>query len=118
MSKRIKAGGVMNSKTLKALQASIRHWERMRDGKRRKMRDDAAGTMELEMPIGQHCGLCRATEDCDDCPVASYGSACENTPFYEAEFAFHQAGPNSDEFKLEANKEVEFLKSLLPENQR
>ena len=112
----------MRKATLEALKKSIRHWERMRDGKRIKIKS-ICGFMELEEPDSQFCALCRRFErncfDLDWCPVARCVGEddCNHTPWYEASKSFHNVGPDSPEFKKAAAEEVEFLKSLLPENE-
>ena len=106
----------MNATTLKAREASIRHWERMRDGRRRIV--GKRGEQELEAPFAPHCALCRRFREggCAGCPVAdSTGvSHCEGTPYDEAYGAWHRNGPDSPEFRAAAAREVKFLRGLLP----
>ena len=109
----------MNATTLKALEASIRHWERMRDGKRHIM-----GTGDYkwpEMPVAEHCALCRLfligvemSDSCVGCPVNDAGHRhCRNTPYEQAHLE-HQRNGQSASFRAAAAREVEFLRGLLP----
>ena len=97
----------MSARTLKALRASISHWERMKSGKRKNK----------EKPTAAYCSLCKITnEACDGCPVAEHtGHAqCFQTPWRKAFNAFFIKGPKSIQFKEAATEEIQFLKSLLP----
>lgn len=99
----------MNAQTLKALRASIAHWERLASGKRR------AG----EIPGWRHCALCRSYLEnspyCLGCPVADAGhKRCVGTPYVRADIQAFRYGLNSSEFKSAAAKELAFLRGLLP----
>lgn len=105
----------MNPETLKALQASIKHWERMRDGK----------NYHDEVPDSKNCNLCIrfAKNGCclgeELCPVHQKTGApsCANTPYHDAhtEWYFrtdkHRLSP---EWRKCAQAEIDFLTSLLP----
>ena len=100
----------MNSKTLKALKQSIKHWERL-----------VAGEPGEEM--GRHtCALCKLfrpykpTLNCLGCPVAvkTGKPGCQSTPYDVAANAFVFQGKHSKTFNRAAKKELAFLKSLLP----
>ena len=103
----------MDQTTLTALQASIAHWERLRDGK--TLPDEGIG--------GTHCALCQAflqigsfTPSCEGCPVKE-GTGfryCNETPYLEAARAYGLNGPTSLEFSAAASDMVDFLTNLLP----
>lgn len=108
----------MNAKTLKALKASIRHWERMANGK----------SIQGEGVTWEYCELCKMflsidlfpnREDCRLCPVKLRTGRrhCDRTPWRAASLAWHN-GANSEEFMKAARKELTFLKSLLPKGKR
>jgi hypothetical protein len=103
----------MKQDILKALKASIVHWERIAEGKEGSR-------------ASYNCPLCKLlNEECGDCPVAlkTGKCGCEGTPYYK----FGSIGEDkytepkwlgmfavSREAKLAALEEVKFLKSLLP----
>lgn len=99
----------MNAETLKALDESIDHWERLATGNRREDED-----------MTEHdCALCGLFfPSCRGCPVSEKTGAggCYGSPFRDAIKAFKLNGNNynSPEFKSAALKELEFLKSLRP----
>jgi len=100
----------MDEITLKALLQSIEHWERLASGKR--LNDEVVNRV--------WCALC--TEfwdggDCAMCPVREKtGKAtCSNTPYGDAWYAAKIDGLDSTKFKEAAQKELDFLKSLLPQ---
>jgi len=101
----------MKQETREALQASIAHWIRMRDGERIEIDG------ELEYPTGVHCALCQMFNHggCIGCPVAERTglSGCGSTPFLLASIAWIDFGPDSAKFRKAAAKEVAFLESLL-----
>ena len=106
----------MNATTRKALEASIRHWERMRDGKRRMV--GPRNNQGVEVPEAPDCALCRRFrgDDCVGCPVADSTGVthCDNTPYDAADTAWDAYGIESRQFILAADREVEFLRGLLP----
>lgn len=106
----------MDPETLEALQGSIAKWESIVEG---KGRDEGA----------PNCPLClkfvMVNGNCDGCPVAeSVGrSDCQRTPYVTD---WHEVNPwprehpnwrraKTDAHRAAAQKEVDFLKSLLPE---
>lgn len=101
----------MEAKTLQALKESIAHWERMRDG-------DAYGGEE---PTDLHCALCQLfnnenTSDvyrCEDCPIYEDTGRkfCSGTPYIKAQRLWATDNPK---FPKEAQKMIDYLKSLLP----
>lgn len=97
----------MDARTLKALKGSIRKWERIVQG---TGQDDGSG----------NCPLCRLFihEDCKGCPVsrASGQSSCLKTPYMEWNglFAGRNGMATSIKKKHAAQRELDFLKSLLP----
>ena len=107
----------MDKRTLKALKESIKKWEKIVAGK--------GGDRG-----GGNCALCElfAEEGCIDCPVYIKTGKCDcsDTPYVE--WHDHQTNNHFDGFseiyKIEcpkckelAQKELEFLKSLLPEKE-
>lgn len=103
--------------TLKALNESIAHWERMASGDR----------LPGERVGHKHCALCRLFQpgydtgepDCWGCPVERKTGKqyCEGTPYQNVLRALaRDAGSyESKDFKAAAAAERDFLKSLLPE---
>lgn len=107
----------MNPSTLKALEQSIEHWERLANGK----------FADNETPTADHCALCklffenREEEDrCKGCPVYNRTgfTSCFETPYGDAYNAFDDYGLDSESFKDAAHKELAFLKTLLPKDQQ
>ncbi len=114
----------MSDKQEEALELSIAHWERMRDGKRIYQ----FGRNELEKPFGEDCACCilaskskRITlEDeegfefesaCRGCPIFEYTSKpdCENTPWDDAAYI----DPNTPQFKVPAQNMINHMKTVL-----
>ena len=115
----------MDKRTLRAIEASIRHWIRMRDGKRREMKDPF-GT-RLETPCTSHCALCRiydgVWEECTDCPIKQRTGLrlCQGTPYMRAAEAVNDLGVNgtvtpASVYHMRVNREIDFLRSLLPKH--
>ena len=115
----------MNPETLQALKDSIAHWERMRDGGR---------LTYGETPMGSECALCDrfvrnagydsgcfgascTRSDGEQCPVlAKTGEPyCRNSPWATAKVAFFNLSDHA--WRLAAQDEIDFLKSLLPEGE-
>lgn len=111
----------MTDKALTALKKSIEHWEKI-----------VAGDEEEIHRIGMcACALCEAFHpyyfgvrtddeieerlDCRGCPVAQKTGKgfCIDTPFEE--FENSKWKPGTPEFQLFAERELSFLRSLLPE---
>jgi len=108
----------MDKETLEALKKSIEKWEKI--------------VMEKGKDLGfLNCALCKlfVEDECVDCPVyiKTGRRSCRGTPYEN--WAHHQANNHFDEFseaytvecpkcKELAQKELEFLKSLLPETQK
>lgn len=99
----------MNAKTLKALNESIRHWERMRKNPHGEDR-----------PHGEDCALCDLFfhKACSACPVriATGQLYCYGTPYYQASAAWRDRLMIT--FKEYAGQEIDFLKSLRPKAKR
>lgn len=99
----------MNAKTLRALKASVAHWERMRDH-----------PICLETPSSRDCPLCqlfvKRTGECDGCPISNTTGQplCGGTPYPSAHSAWLSARFEPAEWKRAANREIRFLKKLLP----
>jgi len=104
----------MPARTLKALKASIKHWEE----------NVAAETVNDASVKWRDCALCRLFYEnsvCSGCPVfARTGStACEQTPYNEAkveydEWEWHEDTKYRTAFRKAARAELKFLRSLLP----
>lgn len=108
----------LNKKTIAAIYASIKHWEDV------YAQDDPA-----LVRIGHdECALCTLFWDdiCEGCPIKDVTGkySCEGTPYNaaysakEAWLAKHMVGNASHErtrWKIQARKEINFLKSLLEE---
>ena len=93
----------MNKKTLKALEGSIRKWEKIVDG-----------SGEDRGP--HNCPFCELffwENHCVGCPVeAAIGKkSCHGTPYHDFLDARSHAG---DEERKQASNMLSFLKSLLP----
>jgi len=113
----------MNKATAKALEQSIKHWERMRDGKRHKTKDDTDNSIDgLEVPMAEDCALCRKfdCQICEGCPVMNKTGKdnCDGSPYWKARYAFNERGVDSPEFKAAAQKMIDFLESLREPTQR
>jgi hypothetical protein len=105
----------MDPRTLEALQASIAHWER-----------NVAAVEPHEVSTGPgSCALCRMffweKDVCQGCPVATHpdNTGCRGTPYSDAFKAWglwlRQKAPRQ-EFRIAAQAELDFLKSLLPKD--
>lgn len=117
----------MTEQALTALRASIEHWDRMASGKRNRGEDVGPGD----------CALCKAFNSrynsdlgvdtagpCAGCPVRDRTGKdfCADTPypaieeFTEGDGAAQYSSPyDSEEFKDLALLELEFLRSLVPQ---
>lgn len=108
----------MNPATLRALQSSIEHWERMRNNPKCE-----------EVPDAKDCHLCQiftfANEAlsyslrCNGCPVAERGRHphCSGSPWSGAYCRWHERNLSSGSWarwRKAADAEIAFLKSLLP----
>ena len=113
----------MKKKTLKALRESIKHWEENLEAAK-------ARWFEGVLIGWSHCALCKLHNsrdsnkpDCEGCPVREESGYihCVNTPYEEVESAMGLRGLYKRNRKPEkvvaaCEKELEFLRSLLPEN--
>lgn len=101
----------MDAKTLEALRGSIAKWEGIVAGEEV---DDG----------GDNCPLCQifnASTDrrdpaCNGCPVRERTGMpfCSGSPYADAVDAEEDEGADSDEYRVAAQAELDFLKSLLP----
>lgn len=108
----------MDAKTLTALQESIAHWER----------NVAAKQVDDVSIQSDDCALCAMfakgrprPEVCGGCPVTWVNGQkeCEGTPYYDARFAYYSwdgGASTRKAFRKAAQAEVDFLKSLLPQD--
>ena len=94
----------MNSETLTALRESIAKWER----------NAAVENIEDTRTGPNDCPLCKLFlwDFCSGCPVSerTRQHSCIATPYHDV-----MASHDMTAFKLHAQAEVAFLKSLLPE---
>lgn len=108
----------MKPKTLKALRESIAHWDRL-----------ASGTRKPDELIGvSGCALCELfweshpETSCLGCPVLERTGqkCCNGTPYNDVQQLIKPAedeeGYDTPAFKEAAMRELEFLRSLLPED--
>ena len=105
----------MEPKILTALKGSIDKWQKIIDGKG-------------EDRGGDDCSLCRDIEDsCDGCPVKKKTgySQCHGSPYWDwfnhhltRHEGYFQRSNRCSICKRLAQKELDFLKSLLPKNER
>ena len=107
----------MNIIARKALESSIKHWIRMRDGK--QTRDEG--------PYGGDCALCLtfAGEKCAGCPIEEKTGVfgCYNTPYSLASmwwrlYRTESSAENRKGWKKAANAMIKFLRSLLPKKKK
>lgn len=106
----------MDSRTLKALNASIAEW---------KKNAEATKTSDVLLGVAD-CPLCNLFwkldrgESCVGCPVFSQGHfRCDGTPYDDAEQRYSEWDDEGiDEYReafcAAAQDEVDFLRSLLP----
>ena len=105
----------MTTKTVEALQKSIRHWHRLATGKR----------LSNETMSASDCALCRLfavqSPQCRGCPVYETTGAplCRRSPYRDAVYAFQNSGSYaSSDFLSAAREELNFLLGLLPAEAR
>ena len=105
-------------RAIKALNACIRHWQGLSQGKRRKMRGNT-GHLSLEIIGSAHCECCRVYDmACHLCPVGQFNHS-RGAPFscgreyINAEAAYKNKGIDSAMFKNAAKLEVIHLQRVL-----
>lgn len=122
---RAKWGGVFQptrAQTREALEDSIAHWKRMKTV-RFEDRAQIDPDLKPESPGGEQCALCQLFcahgGVCVGCPVKlkSGASMCDDTPFWSASGTWHNAQRWEKEWPPAAQKEIDFLESLLPSYQ-
>jgi len=108
----------MDKQTLKALKASIKHWEE-------NTAHAKARNYWLIDVRAEACALCDLflKHFCIDCPICHYTkmNGCVNTPYKKVVLSLYEGntlGLGYDGITAACRRELEFLKSLLPENQR
>ena len=103
----------MKKATLKALKQSIAHWERLRDGKQQVNENCEGNSCALCKRFASSIVPCTLGTKKEKCPVYKKTGLphCLKTPYRVARVAFYYSG-----FELfeAADKEVKFLKSLVP----
>lgn len=110
----------MDAKTLEALKASIRKWEKNAEAEYYK--DFVVGASKCPLCVMFNTYLRGSFEpQCDGCPVfnATGQHGCQGTPYEAADDAkddWLDGGP-SEPARAAAREEVAFLKSLLPEGE-
>lgn len=93
---------------IELIQAAAEHWERLRDGKRRKALNEKTNW--------QSCPLCVVYLDdfheCDLCPIADMGfDECGYTPYRQISSKSLDAIPMADHDKSTCKKMVNFLET-------
>ncbi len=117
----------MNEETLKALNDSIAHWERLAQSRRQPVtrqskKDD--GDDGFENIYAEDCALCEIFHNeqaaggdlkCRGCPVAAASghSHCEETPWFNAYYALLGGNHSSPQFLAAAAEMLAFLKAVL-----
>jgi hypothetical protein len=99
----------MNKKTIEALNGSISKWKKVVDG---TGKEDGAKNCPL-------CNMFLREFMCDGCPVKEFTGkvGCNNTPYTEWVSVVPDRTPKTPEHYRIAQKEVDFLKSLLPKKE-
>ncbi len=103
----------MDERTLEALRGSVAKWQQIVDGEGMDL-----GTYNcplcLEFYDGEESG------DCDGCPVAAKTGTqyCNRTPYEDLELNMKPRETYTEVDVEGARRELEFLKSLLPEDAR
>ena len=115
----------MNAKTLKALKGSIKKWEKILDG---KAIDEGRGNCPLCQLFWNEIRPCNTPDNKERCPVKirSGRVGCNRTPY--STWTQHQLNVHGvywtdkrikcDKCKPIVKKELDFLKSLLPEDSK
>lgn len=111
----------MNSETLKALKASIRHWkENVAKAKKELLRID--DVMASACPLCIRFGI-KCISGKEKCPVAEkskvlvpFACGCNNTPWIKINEAL--CSYNNTFVVLTARAELKFLQSLLPKKRK
>ncbi len=103
----------MSRATLRALKASIRHWQ-----------DNVEAEMPQQASTGESgCALCAnfIAEECQGCPVKQKTGRkyCDRSPYRRARAAYvkwaeYNSLVNHTKFRAAAQAELDFLRSLLP----
>lgn len=107
-----------NKTTIRAIEKSIRHWERMRDNKRIKMVDED-GYKCLESPYSENCQLCRLFinrgHGCEGCPIMDYTGFpdCNDSPYRDARDDYARVYRDGIKSNGDMNQEVQFLQKVL-----
>lgn len=114
---------IMDSRTLAALKSSIAHWERLATGKRKHNECVGVDDCSLCGMFNKHKSLKDPAPDtrCNGCPVFEHTGErfCKDTPFDQAQDIAGMVDEfdeplDTEMFKEAAQKELEFLESLLP----
>lgn len=99
----------MNKKTKQALKKSIDHWTKLSQGK-----------VDAGCVGSKWCALCelflQGDNWCQGCPIYKKTGKplCRGTPYSSADHNGISYGLDSPQFKRAARKELAFLKTLLP----
>jgi hypothetical protein len=113
---------IVDQRTLRALQGSIRKWQAIVDG---TGTDEGCTNCPLCEEFAGECDPDATNEDgdCHGCPVkaATGRSQCEDSPYYDFRRVMKQAGKSvrtdratSEREIAAAQAELRFLESLLP----
>lgn len=103
---------MMDKKTKRALEGSIRKWQKIVDYLHNKRKIDFNKIDRLERG-GGNCPLCLLNVGCKNCPVtnATHRKCCQGTPYVDFHDAYN-CFKDIKAMKKSAKKEVTFLKSL------
>lgn len=107
----------MSPEALEPLKLSIEHWRRLATGSRKK--DEGVSVTQCALCAKFNTPVSKYTEKCKGCPVMQFTGKqfCRDTPFEHAE-SLSEDGEreylDSEVFQDAAQKELEFLESLLP----
>jgi hypothetical protein len=105
----------MSPQTLEALKGSIEKWRKI-------VEEGGVDQGDRNCPLCKLFNRCREGGGCAGCPVddASIGKGCNNTPYEEWQTLVEDDGDataNTDEKMIAARAELDFLRSLLPQEE-
>lgn len=109
----------MKKKTLEALHGSIKEWENIVDG-------DGVDLGTLNCPLCERfsSAICSTPSRKEKCPASIWpASGCVDTPYHDwdlyfVDYPICKREVTSSETKRLAQAELDFLKSLLPNNKQ
>lgn len=114
----------MDKRTLTALKTSIAHWQEISVATRKTMPRIGGNTCALCIEFNHR----KSDEDCLGCPVREKTNYpyCQNSPYEKVEELFSNFGAQTliddnthiSTFRRAAKRELDFLISLLPEDEK